>query len=68
VNVIFTCEARSQSATGSAHGYLLDIAGSDTDLKHSEIEEVRAIVYGLKVSHREFIQAKLKYLETARSK
>jgi uncharacterized tellurite resistance protein B-like protein len=42
---------------------LFDIAGSDIDLQHSEIEEVRTIAYGLKLSHREFIQAKLKYLE-----
>ncbi len=41
---------------------LFDIAGSDTDLAHSEVEEVRAIAYGLKLSHRDFINAKTKYL------
>ena len=43
---------------------LFDIAGSDTNLTHSEVEEVRAIAYGLKLSHREFINAKIKYLKT----
>lgn len=44
---------------------LFDIAGSDADLQHAEVEEVRAIAYGLKFTHREFIQAKLKYLHRA---
>ena len=42
---------------------LFDIAGSDTDLQHAEVEEVRAIAYGLKLSHREFIDAKLRHME-----
>ena len=42
---------------------LFDIAGSDTDLDHSEVEEVRAIAYGLKLSHRDFIKAKKKHLQ-----
>ena len=45
---------------------LFDIAGSDTDLQHAEVEEVRAVAYGLKLTHREFIDAKLKYLEKVR--
>jgi uncharacterized tellurite resistance protein B-like protein len=43
---------------------LFDIAGSDTDLQHSEIEEVRSIAYALRLSHRQFIDAKLRYLES----
>ncbi len=46
---------------------LFDIAGSDTDLQHSEVEEVRTIAYGLKMTHKEFIEAKIKYLENARA-
>lgn len=41
---------------------LFEIAGSDSDLAHSEVEEVRAIAYGLKLTHRDFITAKTKYL------
>lgn len=44
---------------------LFDIAGSDTELQHSEVEEVRTIAYALKLNHPEFIQAKLKHLEKA---
>ena len=47
---------------------LFDIAGSDTDLHNSEVEEVRAIAYALKLSHREFINAKMRYLEKGRRK
>lgn len=42
---------------------LFDIAGSDTNLAYSEVEEVRAIAYGLKLSHRDFINAKMRYLQ-----
>jgi uncharacterized tellurite resistance protein B-like protein len=42
---------------------LFDIASSDTDLAHSEVEEVRIIANALKLSHREFIDSKLKYLK-----
>lgn len=42
---------------------LFDIAGSDMDLQHSEVEEVRSIAYGLKLSHRNFIDAKIRHLE-----
>lgn len=41
---------------------LFDIAGADKDLTHSEVEEVRAIALGLRLSHSEFINAKTKYL------
>ena len=42
---------------------LFDIAGSDTDLAYSEVEEVRTIAYGLKLTHKDFINAKIKYLQ-----
>ena len=41
---------------------LFDIAGSDTDLAHAEVEEIRAIARGLKLNHKEFIQAKTEHL------
>lgn len=47
---------------------LFDIAGADDDLAHSEVEEVRAIAYGLKFSHKDFIDAKVRHLEAAREK
>lgn len=47
---------------------LFDIAGSDNDLAHAEVEAVRDIAYGLKFSHREFIDAKVRYLEQAKGK
>jgi uncharacterized tellurite resistance protein B-like protein len=47
---------------------LFDIASSDTDLQHSEIEEVRAIAHTLKLDHTEFINAKLKYLKKSASR
>lgn len=42
---------------------LFEIAGTDTDLQSSEVEEVRAVAYGLKLTHREFIEAKQAYLK-----
>ena len=45
---------------------LFDIAGSDKDLRHDEVEEVRAIAYSLKLSHKDFIQSKLKSIEKGR--
>ncbi len=45
---------------------LFDIAGADDDLAFAEVEAARDIAYGLKFSHREFIDAKLRY--KARSK
>ena len=47
---------------------LFDIAGSDTDLHNSEVEEVRAIAYALKLSHGNFIAAKMRHLEKNRRK
>lgn len=41
---------------------LFDIAASDTDLQHSEIEEVRSIAVGLGLSHRQFIDAKQRFI------
>ncbi|MFQ5597101.1 MAG: TerB family tellurite resistance protein [Nitrospiria bacterium] len=40
---------------------LFDIAGTDDDLAHAEVEAVREIARGLKFSHREFIDAKIQY-------
>ncbi len=45
---------------------LFDIAGADDDLAHVEIEAARDIAYGLKFSHKEFIDAKLRYRERAK--
>ncbi len=42
---------------------LFDVAGADDDLAFTEVEAVRDIAYGLKFSHREFIDAKLRYRE-----
>ncbi len=42
---------------------LFDVAGADSDLAHLEVEAVREIAYGLKFSHGEFINAKLRYRE-----
>jgi uncharacterized tellurite resistance protein B-like protein len=42
---------------------LFDIAGSDKDLKHEEVEEVRNIAYALKLTHKEFIESKVAYLQ-----
>jgi len=47
---------------------LFDIAGADDDLAHVEVEAVRDIAYGLKFSHREFIDAKLRYRERAKKR
>jgi uncharacterized tellurite resistance protein B-like protein len=47
---------------------LFDIAGADDDLAHTEVEEVRAIAYGLKFSHKDFIDAKVRHLDAAREK
>ncbi len=47
---------------------LFDMAGADDDLAHTEVEEVRAIAYGLKFSHKDFIDAKVRHLEAARKK
>jgi uncharacterized tellurite resistance protein B-like protein len=38
---------------------LFQIGYSDGDLSHTEIEEIRRVARGLKLSHREFIDAKL---------
>jgi len=40
---------------------LFDVAGADKDLAHVELETIRDIAYGLKFSHREFIEAKTRY-------
>ncbi|MFQ5587731.1 MAG: TerB family tellurite resistance protein [Nitrospiria bacterium] len=45
---------------------LFDVAGADDDLAHAEVEAVRDIAYGLKFSHREFIDAKLRYRDRAK--
>ncbi len=42
---------------------LFDIAGSDKDLKHEEVEEVRNIAYALKLTHKDFINLKVSYLK-----
>ncbi|MFQ5779910.1 MAG: TerB family tellurite resistance protein [Nitrospiria bacterium] len=47
---------------------LFDIAGADDHLAYSEVEEVRTIAYGLKFSHQEFIDAKVRHLDAARQK
>lgn len=47
---------------------LFDIAGVDTDLTHSEVEEVRAIAYGLRLTHSDFINAKVKHLRESEKK
>ncbi|MFQ5579940.1 MAG: TerB family tellurite resistance protein [Nitrospiria bacterium] len=47
---------------------LFEISGADDDLAHDEVEEVRAIAYGLKFSHKDFIDAKIKYLKASREK
>ncbi len=47
---------------------LFDIAGADDDLAFAEIEAARDIAYGLKFSHGEFINAKLRYRERAKSR
>jgi uncharacterized tellurite resistance protein B-like protein len=47
---------------------LFDIAGADNDLTYSEVEEVRAIASGLKLSHSEFIDAKTKYLRGSQNR
>lgn len=47
---------------------LFDIAGADDDLAHVEIEAARDIAYGLKFSHKDFIDAKLRYRERAKER
>jgi len=47
---------------------LFDMAGADDDLAHTEVEEVRAIAFGLKFSHKDFIDAKVKHLDKTRGK
>ncbi len=42
---------------------LFAVAAADGDLSHEETEEIREISHWLKLSHREFIEAKLKALE-----
>ncbi len=42
---------------------LFDIAGADAELAHDEVEAVREIAYGLKFSHSDFIDAKVKHRE-----
>jgi len=44
---------------------LFDVAGADKDLAHVEVEAIREIAYGLKFSHREFINAKTRFRERA---
>lgn len=46
---------------------LFDVAGADDDLAHAEVEAVRDIAYGLKFSHREFIDVKLRYRERVKA-
>ncbi|NOY84690.1 MAG: hypothetical protein GXO96_07705 [Nitrospirae bacterium] len=46
---------------------LFDVAGADDDLAFAEIEAARDIAYGLKFSHGEFINAKLRYRERAKA-
>ena len=45
---------------------LFDVATADHDLPAEEHEEIRGIAYGLGLSHRQFIEAKLPF--TARLK
>ncbi len=47
---------------------LFDIAGADDDLAFVEVEAAREIAYGLKFSHGEFIEAKLRYRERAKAR
>ena len=45
---------------------LFDVATADRDLPREEHEEIRSIAYGLGLSHREFIAAKLPYTSRLR--
>jgi len=47
---------------------LFDVAGADNALAHAEVETVRSIAYNLKFSHRDFIDAKVKYREQMEAK
>lgn len=42
---------------------LFTVAGADGDVSYDETEEIRTISRGLNMSHKEFIDAKVKYLD-----
>ncbi len=46
---------------------LFGLAAADRQLSYQEIEDIRSIAYGLGLSHKDFIEAKLKYLHRADS-
>ncbi len=56
-------EASSQEERAEFLEVLFAVAAADGDLSHEETEEIREISYWLKLSHRDFIEAKLKALE-----
>jgi uncharacterized tellurite resistance protein B-like protein len=58
-------EANEHEARVAFLEVLFAVAAADGDLSHEETEEIREISKWLKLSHREFIEAKLKTLRPA---